>query len=356
MSLLERWWLKLADFNAVNGMTNGSLGDLMGNFDINIKDVKKSDQGQKITTDNIDEVVGQAYDKDIETSLLIKARPEWDLFPAPSRDTVYRMAASIDQYGLLHRVTVWEQTDGKYMILGGHTRYEAFRWLSENTHKPEYDKIPARVYRADQLTEDDAHRIFLVSNTDQRTLSASVITNAYMDLLKLEKEHSFYGSGIYSRTAAAKQADVSPTTFTLYLGFRKLIPELRDALDNNDLALWPAYSLAKLSEDMQRHFFTVHNGLCHGKKLSKDLGKAIQDCDTPQAMNAIIDEWFQRPQTYTYRISSHVKMSKDETALPLLVPKSMRQSVKAILIEHADLLGLDEAAQQRLVAALKSED
>ena len=34
----------------------------------------------------------------------------------------------------------------------------------------------------------------------------------------------------------------------------------------------------------------------------------------------------------------------------------MRQSVKTILIENADLLGLDEAAQQRLIAALKSED
>ena len=335
---------------------NGDFTSLDGLADIDMSAIKKADQGTKISTENIDEVVGQAYDKDIEMSLLIKAKPEWDLFPAPSRDTVYRMAASIDQYGLLHRITVWEQPDGRYMILGGHTRFEAFKWLADNTHKSEYDVIPARVYRANQLTEDDAHRIFLVSNTDQRTLSASVIANAYMDLLKLEKENSFYGSGIYSRAAAAKQAEVSVSTFNLYLSFKGLIPELRQALDNNDIALWPAYSLARLSEDLQRHFFTVHNGLCHDKNLSKDLGKAIQNCKNAQEMNKIIDEWFSRPQTYTYRVSSHVKMNKDETALPLLIPKAMRQSVKTILIENADLLGLDEAAQQRLIAALKSED
>lgn len=347
----------MADFNAVGGMTNGIFGsNIMEGFNIDINKVSKTDQGEQAATNNIDEVVGQAYDKDIETSLLIKAKPEWDLFPAASRDTVYRMAASIDQYGLLHRITVWEQSDGRYMILGGHTRFEAFKWLADNTHKPEYDKIPARVYRADQLTEDDAHRIFLVSNTDQRSLSTSVVTNAYMDLLKLEQEHAFYGSGVYSRTAAAKQADVSESTFALYLSFRKLIPELKQALDNKDLALWPAYSLTRLSEDLQRHFFTAHNDLCHDKKLSKDLGKAIQNCESAQDMNKVIDDWFNRPQTFTYRVSSHVKMNKDETALPLLIPKSMRQSVKAILIEHADLLGLDEAAQQRLVAALKSED
>ena len=346
----------MGDFNAVGGMTNGVFSNIMDGFDINIKNVKKDDQATQASTENIDEVVGQAYDKDIETSLLIKARPEWDLFPAPSRDTVYRMAASIDQYGLLHRITVWEQPDGKYMILGGHTRYEAFKWLADNTHKPEYDSIPARVYRADQLTEDDAHRIFLVSNTDQRTLSASVITNAYMDLLKLEKEHSFYGSGVYSRVAAAKQADVSESTFNLYLSFRKLIPELRQALDSKDIAIWPAYSLSKLSEELQRHFANVHHALCVDKNLSKDLGKAIQNCDSAKSIDETIDKWYARPQVYTYRVSSHIKMNKNETALPLLVPKDKRQVVKSLIIEHVDMLGLEQEAKDRLIAALTYED
>ena len=347
----------MADFNAVGGMTNGVFGsNIMEGFNIDIKNVKKADQGTQVATENIEEVVGQAYDKDIETSLLIKAKPEWDLFPAPSRDTVYRMAASIDQYGLLHRITVWEQPDGRYMILGGHTRFEAFKWLADNTHKPEYDAIPARVYRADQLTDDDAHRIFLVSNTDQRTLSASVIANAYMDLLKLEKEHAFYGSGIYSRAAAAKQAEVSESTFALYLSFRKLIPELRQALDNKDLAVWPANSLSKLGEDLQHHLFDAHNDLCRDKRLSKDLGKALQACDSVQSIDETIEKWQNRTQVYTYRLSSHVKMDKNETILPVLVPKAARQSVKKILIEYADMLDLDDTAKKRFLSALTSSD
>ena len=346
----------MADFNAVDGMANGVFNNMMSDFNIDIKNVKETDQGDQATTNSIDEVVGQAYDKDIETSLLIRANHEWDLFPAPSRDTVYRMAASIDQYGLLHRITVWEQPDGKYMILGGHTRFEAFKWLADNTHEPKYDKIPARVYKADQLTEDDAHRIFLVSNTDQRTLSASVIANAYMDLLKLEKEHAFYGSGIYSRVAAAKQADVSTTTFNLYLAFGKLIPELKSALDTKDLALWPAYSLAGMSEDLQRHIYNSHTVLCQDKNLSKDLAKELKSCDSPQSIDDIINKWASRPQVYTYRVSSHIKMSKEETVLPLLVPKTTRQSVKNLIIEHADMLGLEQEAKERLIAALTSED
>lgn len=354
----------MGNFKAVNGMTNGSIGDLMGGFNFSLDSVKKTDQGNQITTNNIDEQVGKAYDKDIDISLLVKAKNEWNfigesetsIFPEPSKDTIYRMAASIDKYGLLHRITVWEQPDGKYMILGGHTRSEAYRWLSENTHKPEYNKIPARVYRKDQISEDDAHRIFIVSNTDQRTLSASAIANAYMELLKLEKEHAFYGSGIYTIPAAAKQADVSPSTFNLYLSFTKLIPELQAAIDNQDLAVWPAYSLSRLSADLQKHVFTAHNKLCRNKSMSKDLGKELQKCEDVQSIDKLIDAWLNKPQTYTYRVSSHLKMNKDETALPIVVPKNMRQEVKKLIIDHVDILGLDSNAKERLISALTSSD
>ena len=354
----------MGNFNAVEGMVNGSFENLMGNFSIDPKSVKKSDQGNESSTNNIDAKVGKSYDKDIETSLLIKADPRWNsvngtegthLFPEPSMDTVLRMAASISQYGLLHRITVWERPGDRYMILGGHTRFEAFQWLSDNTHDPAYDTIPARVYRADQLTEDDAHRIFIVSNTDQRTLSASAVANAYMALFQLETQNAFYGSGIYSRAAAAKQADVSLSTFNLYLSFGQLIPELRQALDNSDIALWPAYYLTRIGRNLQQHIFCKHNALCHGKSMSKDLGKALSSCGSIEAIDETVNAWMHKPKVYTYRIPTHIKMKKDETALPLLVPKKMRQSVKKLIIEHVDLLGLEPEAKERLISALASQ-
>ena len=157
-------------------------------------DVKKPVEDSKDIpekrTSAIDEIVGEPFEDDIPVNMLYPVPKEWNCFPTALEDDVLTMCASISKYGLFHRITLWQTDTNKYMILGGNTRTTCFRKLFEATEEKKWLKIPALIYKKEQLTEIDANRIFLVSNTDQRKMSTQIISTAYCDLMKLEKKKS----------------------------------------------------------------------------------------------------------------------------------------------------------------------
>jgi len=173
--------------------------------------------------------VGSPTDMNVSLFDLILPPYEWSqIFKTASDKDVQKMALSIKTYGLLHRITVWDNGQGKFIILGGLTRYAAFRFLYHSTNDEKWAYIPASVFGNDQIDRLDAKRIFLISNTDQRRSSIREIINAYYHLLKIEKQRAYYGSGIFARDAAAKEAQVAPSKFSMYLKLKNLIPELKE--------------------------------------------------------------------------------------------------------------------------------
>lgn len=274
--------------------------------------------------DALNSIVGEPVEQDIPLSSLIPPPSDWsDIFKKADKKDVEKMAASIYKYGLLHRITLWENVNEKYMILGGSTRAAAFRFLYNKTHDEKWLNIPAKVYEPNQIDRIDAKRIFIVSNTDQRQMSTQNIAQAYYNLIKLEKQRAFYGSGIFSRDAAAKQANVSPTTFNNYLKLINLITPLLDAIDEGTLQMMTGYELAFLSEDLQQYIFDRE----YFHKLKRRTAKKIrQSAKTPADIDEIIND--NSAQTvFRYQVEMNQKLPENCEILPLFVSKENKSEI-----------------------------
>jgi hypothetical protein len=305
----------LAKNNGIDDKLNRLLGK--------IEPPPKTEEAADDRLNNINEVVGATHEEDILREHLFYAPEEWNRFPEASEDTIKKICTSIYHYGLLHRITVWKQPDGKYMILGGRTRTTCFDYLYDATNDVKYRKIPAVVYEYDQLSMDDAHRIFIVSNTDQRTMSIKTISSAYCDLMMLEKKKSFYGSGIYSRDAAAKLANVAPTTFTTYLNLSKLYTPLLNEADHGNITVMTAYQLSLLPKDLQQYIFDSGVYI----DLSTPAAKKLKEATTKADIDKILKDLREAPKYYKYTVSTKFKKPSGKEVIPLFIDKKEKKEV-----------------------------
>lgn len=293
-------------------------------------DVKKPVEDSKDIpekrTSAIDEIVGEPFEDDIPVNMLYPVPKEWNCFPTALEDDVLTMCASISKYGLFHRITLWQTDTNKYMILGGNTRTTCFRKLFEATEEKKWLKIPALIYKKEQLTEIDANRIFLVSNTDQRKMSTQIISTAYCDLMKLEKKNSFYGSGIFSRDAAAKQAKTSSTSFSRYLHLSNLIQPLMDEIDKNNITIVAAYELSFLPQPVQTYIYEHGLYIDMSTQAARELKLLkIDSTEDVHEACALVDERLKElkaaPKRYKYKIEIKTQLSDDMKIVPFVMPK-----------------------------------
>ena len=275
--------------------------------------------------DALNSIVGVPIEREVPLASLIPPPSDWsDIFKKADEKDIKKMAASIYEYGLLHRVTLWQNANDKYIILGGSTRTAAYRFLYNTTKDKKWSAIPAKVYAADQIDKIDAKRIFIVSNTDQRQMSTQNIAQAYYNLIKLEKQRAFYGSGIFSRDAAAKQANVSPTTFNNYLKLIKLITPLLEEIDSGNLQMMTAYELAFLPEDLQKYIFDCK----YHKNLKRKLAKKIrQNAKTAADIDRIVAEGDTSQNIFKYQIETEQALPADCEILPLFVSKENKSEI-----------------------------
>lgn len=268
--------------------------------------------------DNIDAVVGRPTEKLIPRELLEPAPKEWDCFQKASEDKIKQMSQSIKTYGLLHNITVWKQPTGKYMILGGHTRTSCFDYLYETEHDEKWRQIPALAYDAEQLTETDAHRIFIVSNTDQRDISQKSKATAYKELMILEKKKSFYGSFISSRKAAATQANVSESTLNTYLGLLDLIQPFLDMVDDETLTVRTGYHISRMPKNLQQYIYD--NQLYKG--LTTQAARQLKQAATTNEIDAILNRINSAQKYYKYRIETRNPKPANMEIVPMFMEKS----------------------------------
>ena len=327
----------MADFIDINvknpstGSTelNNSLSNETENKIQNLLNKIEKPSGEEISLSALNSVVGLPVESDIELEKLIEPPKEWtDIFTKASELDIQKMAASIYQYGLLHRITVWQQDNEKFIILGGMTRTAAFRYLYKFTLDKKWSSIPAKIYSENQLDEIDAKRIFIVSNTDQRQMSTKNISFAYYNLIKLEKERAFYGSGIYSRDAAAKQANVSPTTFNNYLKLVDLYPPLLEEIDKENFQITAAYEISFLNQELQKYIYDKKYYLTLKRKIAriiKEHAVTVEDID------GIINEQNTSAEKFKYSVMISNKLPEDCEIFPLIVSKEHKQDILKIL-------------------------
>lgn len=312
-----------------------------------LPDTVPQEDKETLQVDQLNKVVGEPTEMDVQLQLLKKVPEEWNCFPTATTDDIIKMCASIEKYGLLHRITLWEQ-DGGYIILGGNTRAACYSYLYSQTKDEKYSAIPALVYNNAQLTEIDAHRIFIVSNTDQRKMSAMTISRAYADLLKLEKEKAFYGSGRFARDAAAEQAGVGHSSFARYLHLLQLYPPLSAEIDSGALAVRTAYELSFLDEEIQKYIYD--NDIYLG--LSIQAAKKIRSSKSIDELKQALKDLNEAPKYYKYQISTKVQKPSGKEIVPLFVDKERKQEFIDRFKQAITESNYDENLKKELLAAL----
>ena len=122
------------------------------------------------STDKYQELI-QKSEKDIkviDVSLLDNAPPQWNIFPKLSDTKLTYLKLSILNSGLFDPIIVWKKINGRYMILSGHNRVEAFRELLVEYPDNEYTHIKAIIYDTNEIDEEKAQEIIIDTNFIQR--------------------------------------------------------------------------------------------------------------------------------------------------------------------------------------------
>jgi ParB family chromosome partitioning protein len=172
------------------------------------------------------------------------------------------MVESIRANGVIAPITIRPADDGKYEILSGHNRTEAAKEAGLET-------IPAIVREG--LTDDEALLVVTESNLIQRSFAdlkhseRAIALSAHYEAMKKKSGYrSDLLEGIEYSTSAplgrrsetreelGTQYHLSKNTIARYLRVNKLVPELKERLDNEEIGMRVAESLSYLRPKEQR--------------------------------------------------------------------------------------------------------
>ena len=171
-------------------------------------------------------------------------------FKVKDDEAMMETADSIKQYGVLVPAIARPDPEGGYELVAGHRRHRASELAEKET-------MPVIVRDLD----DDAATIIMVdSNLQRESLLPSERAFAYK--MKLEAvKHQGARTDLTSRQLGEKsqtsiqkvadQAGESQRQVQRYIRLTELIPELMDMVDENKIALNPAYELSFLKKEEQ---------------------------------------------------------------------------------------------------------
>lgn len=291
-----------------------------------------------------------------------KAIPLDDLFPAPSEWNYFKkspvlveeLMKNIAVYGQQSPAIVWEQKDGRYMILGGHTRYQAlcslrdlFRNNGDETEASRYESMYCNIYAYDTLDDIEARKIIIYDNTIRRENTTAVKVQSIINMNRLMKDTRPAHRPDTKRVRIAKQiseifGDSEGTIKGLYQ-LRNLIPEFWPLLDSKDpenkITQQFARAVSVLSPNLQR--FLYESGLYQQRWSSKKL-RALTRAQTEEE----IENLFTEPDPYVIRSQITTDIPIPDTYKALTIPCSDTEiAIAKELIRNA-LTNSDQISEQ----------
>lgn len=220
--------------------------------------MKKRLQASKDTYDKkgfagsfkMDHISGDTNIRSIAIDSLVSAPEEWNFYKPLSDSKMEELLGSIRSNGLLHPIVVWEQADGKYMILSGHNRVRAYEMLEEKLGDGSYEKISALIKKSDEIDENDAREIIIDTNWVQRTLSAIEKSKSIIEKYAVLEKKKKSGDGRV-RDLIAEEYKITGRFVDEYRRLENLIDELQVMVSKNTLSMTPAAKLALFDSDTQ---------------------------------------------------------------------------------------------------------
>lgn len=302
---------------------------------------------QKKSQERIDKMFPNAREMVLDRSQLIPAPKEWNFFGKPKPDQYALIVQSIYEYGLWHPLTVWERDNGKYMILGGHTRASALADLQALTGDDKYQMVPCKVYGKNDISEAVARRIIILTNVAQRASEKPATrVQCFAEMARLEKKEAFYGSKIDVASSVARQFNVSRRQVFTYLSLQHLYPPLLDCISNRTLTIAHGSAISKLSADVQKYLYEKG----YYSRLNAQTIRSIAKARNFAEIDHIVEN-MGKEKRYIYRFESSVKRPRSSVLVPLFVQNGEDLKHIRSLIHQA----LDTAEGHELSASTRKK-
>lgn len=208
---------------------------------------------------------------------------------------VEELAEDIKMNGLNHNLVVRKLDSGEYELISGERRYTALTQLVEQGNEL-FALVPCKVIEANDL---DAEIILIQANAQTRELTDLEKLEQVKRLTELYKAKKANGENIPGkvRNLIANDLKLSPTQVSRYESINnKLIPELKEILENGNLTIANASEFSSLSEDNQKVILDIINDKVELNKQEainlKNKLKQLEDYKELESKNkqAIIDE------------------------------------------------------------------
>lgn len=160
--------------------------------------------------------------------------------------------------GLNHNLVVWKLDNGQFELLRGERRYTALTKLV-NEGNETFALVPCKVVN---VNDTDAEIILIQSNTQTRELSDIEKLKQIEKLKELYNNKKKKGEKIPGKfkDIIANDLKLSPTQVGRYEKINnKLIPELKEILENGNLTIHNASEFFSLSETNQKAILDIIN-------------------------------------------------------------------------------------------------
>lgn len=229
---------------------------------------------------------------DIKLEDLVPAPDTWNYFPLPEVEVLKDIAKSIYIQGQLSPALVWERDNGKYMILGGHTRYRILQFLKAQypDEANRFSTMKCHVYGIHQINDEEAQYLIITNNMTQRAReSTSIMIKSIVKALELQKSITTRAWGVEqerSNEIVAKNFGVSSSSVDRLYRLRTLIPPIIDMLDNSQITQQAALKIAILSEKIQTILYNGNYLTSHA--ITSDQFQKMKSADNEEDIRDIL--------------------------------------------------------------------
>lgn len=223
---------------------------------------------------------------------LDEAPEAWNYFPLPCLEVLKDIAKSIYSQGQLSPALVWEKDNGRYMILGGHTRFRILQFLKAQypNEADRFSSMNCHVYGKDQIDDTEAQYLIITNNMTQRAReSTSIMVKSIIKAFELQKSitHRIWGeTQERSNEIVAQNFGISPRSVDRLYRLRTLTPEVMELLDNSEITQGTALKLAVLPSEIQS--IIVELGFVYAP-ISAEKAKNLTTAKTREDVIAIME-------------------------------------------------------------------
>ena len=192
----------------------------------------------------------------------------------------------------------------KYIVLAGHNSVDDFIKLHKTTNDDKYLKIPAFIFKKDEITIETAKSIVVDTNYVQRILSTKEKVKSVMyKYAELEKNKIKKGN---TKDIIAEELNMSPRMVMHYKKLGDVITPLQDMVYDETLTLTSVLKVADKTKDLQEWLVNTYKDKLSSKILNK-IKPYMKRGDIERLFNKENSECDVDLKTISFEIPSHLE-------------------------------------------------